>query len=308
MMDQFLGIPILPLDAWIQEWVDAFVASYRPLFQLLRLPIEQVLVWINTALTAGPAWLVIVLLGVAAYWRRGFGFGVFAASAAFVMGWLGLWNESMISISVVAASVAFAVLIGVPLGILLSEYERAWLAAKPVLDIMQTTPSFVYLVPVVMLFGIGTVPGAIATIVFATPPLVKLTYLGLTRVSSESTEAGRAFGATRTQLLVHVKLPLALDTIRAGINQTIMLAIVMSSIAAMIGAEGLGLVVLRGIARLDVGMAATGGICLVLLALVMDGLTQGHAVRAASPVAGFWRRLQRREETVAAAAGVRAAP
>jgi glycine betaine/proline transport system permease protein len=279
--------------------MNAFVAAYRPLFQLLRIPIEQMLLWTNEGLKATPPVVLILAAGLLGTWRRGWAFAAFAAGSMFVMGWIGLWSASMTSISIVATSVVFAALVGIPVGILLSESETAWRIGKPVLDTMQTTPSFVYLVPVVMLFGIGTVPGAIATVVFATPPLIKLTYLGLTKVPTESTEAGLAFGATRLQLLVHVKLPLALDTIRAGMNQTIMLSIVMSSIAAMIGAEGLGLTVLRGIARLDVGMAATGGLCLVLLALVMDGLTQG---RPASGSEGLFTRVARALRPRAAAA------
>jgi glycine betaine/proline transport system permease protein len=266
----------------------------------MRLPIEYVLLWINQGLTAVPPGVLIAALALIGAWRRGWAFGLFAGCAAFAMGWLGLWAASLTSVSVVATSVVFAALIGLPTGILLAESEIAWRIAKPALDVMQTTPSFVYLVPVVMLFGIGTVPGAIATLVFATPPLIKLTYLGLVKVPVESTEAGLAFGATRRQLLLHVKLPLALDTIRAGLNQTIMLAIVMSSIAAMIGAEGLGLVVLRGIARLDVGMAATGGMCLVLLALTMDGLTHSRGAHAPPGVLARISRMLR--PTPAAAA------
>jgi glycine betaine/proline transport system permease protein len=294
-VSEFLGLAQLPLDEWIQNAVTAFVGAYRPVFQMIRLPIEQVLLWINRGLEALPPLLLIALLVGLGTWRRGLAFGVAAGLGAFLMGWLGLWSASLTSISIVATSVLFAALVGVPLGILLAESDVAWRIAKPVLDIMQTTPSFVYLVPVVMLFGIGTVPGAIATVVFATPPLVKLTYLGIAKVPTESVEAGQAFGATRLQLLRYVKLPLAIDTIRAGLNQTIMLAIVMSSIAAMIGAEGLGLVVLRGIARLDVGMAATGGLCLVALALTLDGLTQSAApAGSGGPIARLGRFLRPR--------------
>ncbi len=187
----------------------------------------------------------------------------------------------MTSIAIVATSVVFASLIGLPIGVLLAESPLAWRIGKPLLDVMQTTPSFVYLVPVVMLFGIGTVPGTIATVIFATPALIKLTYLGIHSVPVESTEAGIAYGATRWQQLRYVKFPLAMETIKAGLNQTIMLSIVMSTIAAMIGAEGLGLTVLRGISRLDVGMAATGGLSLVFLALAIDGLTQTRGGGAA---------------------------
>lgn len=292
-MDTFVGVPVLPFDAWIQKFVDGFVASYRPFFQLLRLPIEYLLQSIAQGLISLPPIVVIVGLAALATWRAGPRFGAFVAVSVFIMGWLGLWNESMTSISVVVTAVCFAALIGMPVGILLAEFPGAWRVAKPVLDVLQTTPSFVYLVPVVMLFGIGTVPGTIATVIFATPPLIKLTYLGLMQVSGEAVEAGIAFGSTRLQLLFHVKLPLALETIQAGVNQTIMLSIVMSTIAAMIGAEGLGLIVLRGIARLDIGMAATGGISLILLALTLDGMTQGRRRRRPG-VVDFFRRLQRR--------------
>ncbi len=291
-MDRFLGIPILPVDTWVQQFVDGFVASYRPFFQLLRLPFEYLLRSITEGLITLPPVVIIVALAALATWRLSLRFGLFVALATFVMGWLGLWNESMTSVGVVATAVFFAALIGIPSGILLAEFPGAWRVAKPLLDILQTTPSFVYLVPVVMLFGIGTVPGTIATVIFATPPLIKLTYLGLAQVSGEAIEAGVAFGSTRLQLLVHVKLPLAVETIRAGLNQTIMLSIVMSTIAAMIGAEGLGLTVLRGIARLDIGMAATGGISLILLALIFDGITQGRR-RHKLDVLGVFRRLQR---------------
>ncbi|GAA4330234.1 hypothetical protein GCM10023144_17740 [Pigmentiphaga soli] len=299
-MDSFLGMPLLPLDAWIQDGVNVFVQHYRGLFQLLRLPVEQFLEWINQSLRAVPPALMIAVLGILGYVRRGTAFAAFCVVSAVLMGWLGFWAESMTSIGIVATSVAFAALLGVPIGILLAEHDGLWRLARPLLDVMQTTPSFVYLVPVVMLFGIGSVPGVIATIVFAIPPLVKLTYLGIKQVSPESIEAGEAFGASRAQLLFQVKLPLALDAIRAGINQTIMLAMVMSSVAAMIGAEGLGLVVLRGISRLDVGMAATGGLCLVLLALMLDGLTQGaEGERPARIFPSFPFRLRRTKTATA---------
>ncbi len=298
-MDTFVGVPVLPLDDWIQKFVDGFVASYRPFFQLLRLPIEYLLQSIGQGLVALPPLVVVFVVALLAVWRVGLRFGIFVAAATFAMGWLGLWTESMISVSIVVTAVFFAALIGMPIGIALAEFPKAWRVAKPVLDILQTTPSFVYLVPVVMLFGIGTVPGTIATVIFATPPLIKLTYLGLAQVSGESIEAGVAFGSTRLQLLRHVKLPLAIETILAGLNQTIMLSIVMSTIAAMIGAEGLGLTVLRGIARLDIGMAATGGISLILFALILDGITQGRR-RSGPGLAGFFRRLQRRPRPLAA--------
>jgi glycine betaine/proline transport system permease protein len=152
-----------------------------------------------------------------------------------------------------------------------------WGIVRPILDIMQTTPTFVYLVPVVMLFGVGTVPGEVAVVTAAAPPLIRFTNLGIRMVETEMVEAGLAFGATKRQLLWEVQLPLAVPTILGGLNQTVLTAMVMSVVVAMIGAEGLGLVVLQGLGRLDVGRAAVGGIAIVLLAMVLDRITQKMA-------------------------------
>ncbi|HPU21168.1 MAG TPA: ABC transporter permease subunit, partial [Alicycliphilus sp.] len=161
-----------------------------------------------------------------------------------------------------------------PLGIWLASSDRAQRWMRPLLDAMQTTPAFVYLVPVVMLFGIGNVPGVIVTIVFALPPLVRLTNLGLRQVRPDLVEASRAYGASPTQLLLKVQLPLAMPSIMAGINQTLMLSLSMVVIASMIAVGGLGQMVLRGIGRLDMGLATVGGLGIVLLAIVLDRITQ----------------------------------
>lgn len=265
----------LPLDVWIQQAVDWFVGNYRPIFQAIRTPVALTLDTFKQILVAAPVWLIVAGVLVAGWRASGWKVGVFGLlSLAFIWA-IGLWTAAMTTIAVIGTAVGFAIIVGIPLGIWSAQSERAWAVIRPTLDFMQSTPSFVYLVPVVMLFGVGTVPGVIATIIFSMPPMIRLTNLGLRQVPSDVVEAGDAFGATGFQLLWGVRLPLALPSIMAGLNATIMSAMIMSVIASMIGADGLGLSVLRGIGRLDVGLAATGGLAITLLAMLMDRITQG---------------------------------
>ncbi|KPP85968.1 MAG: glycine betaine/proline transport system permease protein [Rhodobacteraceae bacterium HLUCCO07] len=187
---------------------------------------------------------------------------------------IGVWSETMTTLAMILTAVVFCALVGVPLGIAAARSDRFAVILRPVLDIMQTIPPFVYLVPIVMLFGVGMTPGIIATIVFALPPIVRLTNLGLRSVPENLVEAAYAFGATRSQVLWDVQIPLALRTIMAGLNQTLMLALSMAVIAALIGAGGLGLTVYTGLGRLDIGTATEGGIGIVLLAIILDRITQ----------------------------------
>ena len=187
---------------------------------------------------------------------------------------LGIWPEAMITLSLVLTSLVFCMIIGLPLGIFLASSDRAQNILRPLLDAMQTTPAFVYLVPVVMLFGIGNAPGVIVTIIFALPPLVRLTNLGIRQVRPDLIEAARAYGASPWQLLTRVQFPLAMPNIMAGINQSLMLSLSMVVIASMIAVGGLGQMVLRGIGRLDMGLATVGGLGIVLLAITLDRLTQ----------------------------------
>ncbi|MEG2048052.1 MAG: ABC transporter permease subunit, partial [Comamonas sp.] len=194
--------------------------------------------------------------------------------ALLIVSMLGIWSDAMITLSLVLTSLAFCMVIGLPLGIFLASSDRAQNLLRPLLDAMQTTPAFVYLVPVVMLFGIGNVPGVIVTIVFALPPLIRLTNLGIRQVRPDLIEASRAYGASPWQLLWKVQLPLAMPSIMTGINQALMLSLSMVVIASMIAVGGLGQMVLRGIGRLDMGLATVGGLGIVLLAIVLDRLTQ----------------------------------
>lgn len=294
MSDHFMGLPVLPLDIWIQTSVDWFVGNYRPVFQAIRVPIATTLAALRSFLLFFPPWVWIGLMGAVGYVRAGLGVGLFAAVSLLLIGLMGLWPEAMTTISIILTTLCVALAVGIPIGILAARSEPVWSVLRPLLDVMQTTPSFVYLVPVVMLFGVGTVSGVIATIIFSLPPLIRLTNLGLRQVDVETVEAARSFGTTEWQMLRNVTLPLALPSIMAGINQTLLLAMVMSSIAAMIGAEGLGLVVLRGIGRLDIGLASTGGLSLVLMAISIDRIAQSFSDKDRAPigarVSGAWAR------------------
>jgi glycine betaine/proline transport system permease protein len=205
---------------------------------------------------------------------------------------MGLWSAMMETLSLVIASTLMAMLIGLPLGIAMARRDTVPTIVRPILDLMQTMPAFVYLIPAAMFFGLGAVPGAIATVIFAMPPVVRLTNLGIRQVHAEFIEAGNAFGCTSTQLLFKVQLPNAMPSIMAGINQTIMLSLSMVVIASMIGAGGIGNTVLTGIQRLDVGTGFEGGLAVVILAVILDRLTQSLG----KPRAAFWSVLFKKTE------------
>jgi len=264
----------LPLQAWINEGLGWVVEHFRPLFQAVRAPIDAALSAAGAVLLAAPAPVVIALIGLLAWQFTGGALAVGTVLALLALSVLGVWPEAMITLSLVLTSLGFCLAIGLPLGILLASSERAQNTLRPLLDAMQTTPAFVYLVPVVMLFGIGNAPGVIVTIIFALAPLVRLTNLGIRQVRPDLVEAARAYGASPWQLLTRVQLPLAMPSIMAGINQSLMLSLSMVVIASMIAVGGLGQMVLRGIGRLDMGLATVGGLGIVLLAITLDRLTQ----------------------------------
>ncbi len=222
-----------------------------------------------------PMLVTTAAFALAAWRYAGRGIAIFTLIGFAFIDMIGLWPQTMTTLAMIVTSVLFCAVIGIPLGILAARSNRLWAITRPVLDIMQTIPSFVYLVPIVMLFGVGMTPGIIATIIFALPPIVRLTNLGIRNVRGDLIEASQAFGSTGWQMLWDVQFPLALRTIMAGLNQTLMLALSMVVIAALIGAGGLGLVVNTGLGRLDVGGATAGGVGIVILAIVLDRITQG---------------------------------
>jgi glycine betaine/proline transport system permease protein len=277
---------VIPLDTWVDHGLDWVVEHFRPFFQAIRLPIDATLTGIEQALLAVPAFIMIGLFGLIAWQVSGRRLAIGSVLSLIVIGLIGAWDEAMVTLSLVLTSVFFCLVIGLPLGIVMARNDRFEGLARPLLDAMQTTPAFVYLVPVVMLFGIGNVPGVVVTIVFALPPLIRLSNLGIRQVRPDLIEASRAFGASPWQLLTRVQLPLAMPTIMAGINQTLMLSLSMVVIASMIAVGGLGQMVLRGIGRLDMGLATVGGLGIVILAIMLDRITQAMAGGKAAP--GRW--------------------
>ncbi|MGB3559408.1 MAG: glycine betaine/L-proline ABC transporter substrate-binding protein ProX [Geitlerinemataceae cyanobacterium] len=264
----------LPLDKWITAAINFLVDNFRPLFQIVRIPIDWVLKEIRGLLLAVPPLISILLVSLIAWKVAGRSLAIYSLLALTLIGFLGLWEAAMISLALVVTAVIFCIIVGIPLGVACARGDRFERVFRPLLDAMQTLPTFVYLVPVIMLFGIGEVPGVIATIIYALPPLIRFTNLGIRQVSPEVVEAAYAFGSTPNQILWEVQIPLAIPTILAGVNQTVLFALGMSVIASMIAVPGLGLTVLQGMGRLDVGMAAIGGLGIVLLAILLDRITQ----------------------------------
>ncbi|AGM41375.1 proline/glycine betaine ABC transporter permease [Spiribacter salinus M19-40] len=226
-----------------------------------------------------PDWVLGPIIIAFAWWRVGWRFGAFTALAMLLIAAMGLWQETMQTLALVIGASIIALAAGLPLGVAMARRNGVAAVIRPVLDFMQTMPPFVYLIPAAIFFGLGKVPGTIATVIFAMPPAVRLTNLGIRQVSQENVEAGLAFGCTSRQLLYKVQIPLAMPSIMAGINQTIMLALSMVVIASMIGAGGLGNTVLTGIQRLDVGLGFEGGLGVVVLAILLDRMTQSFGTR-----------------------------
>ena len=241
-------------------------------------PLLTFLVWFEKLLLATPWWLVIAIVAGLAYlssrsWKLSLGVVI----SFFMIGYFGMWDDTMRTMSIILVCTLVAIALGVTIGIAMARSDRVQSVVTPMLDIMQTMPAFVYLIPVVMLFSIGTVSGILATIVFALPPIIRLTNLGIRQVHPELVEAAVAFGATPWQVLRKVQFPLAMPSVMAGLNQTIMMALSMVVIAALIGAGGLGNPVVQGFNTLEIGLATIGGLSIVLLAMILDRITQGIA-------------------------------
>lgn len=266
---------LIPLDEWVQTAVDWLVLNYREYFQIVKVPVELSLKGLEWLFASLPPFVVILLFGFLAWRYAGKRVTIFSVLTFLLIGYLGLWDYTMTTLAMVICAVVFCAVVGVPLGIMAGRSDRFEMILRPFLDVMQTTPPFVYLVPVVMLFSIGTVSGVLATIVFALPPIIRLTSLGIRQVHPELVEAAIAFGATPWQVLRKVQFPLAMPSVMAGLNQTIMMALSMVVIAALIGAGGLGNPVVQGLNTLEIGLATIGGLSIVLLAMVLDRITQG---------------------------------
>lgn len=264
----------------IDGFVDGLVVKYADTLTAMSQPFLKTLVWIEHILRSAPWWSIIIVVVLLAYLAsRRLVFSAGMGILLFLLGAIGLWEEGMQTLSLMIMATALSVLIGIPLGIITGKSKIVRSVMLPVLDVMQTLPSFVYLIPVVMLFGLGKIPAIIATVIYAVPPLIRLTDLGIRLVDKEVLEASRSFGANSMQQLFGVQLPLALPNIMAGLNQTTMMALSMVVIASMIGARGLGYEVLLGINRLEVGRGLLAGVGIVILAIIFDRISQSYGKR-----------------------------
>ena len=260
----------------VQNYGDVFRTISHMALTYLLLPIERLL-------TVIPPWLIIGLVTILAWFGvRKIWFALACGAGLFLIGAFGLWGALIDTLALLIVSVLVTVVIGIPIGIAMSGSQLLRRIVTPILDVMQTMPSFVYLIPVLMLFGIGKVPALFATIIYALPPLIRLTMLGITQVNHEMVEAGRSFGSTHLQLLIWIKLPQALPSIMAGINQAVMMSLAMVVLASMIGAPGLGEDVLQSIQTLNIGQGLQAGTAIVIVAIIIDRITQafGQGKRA----------------------------
>ncbi|TYB88860.1 MAG: proline/glycine betaine ABC transporter permease [Kosmotoga sp.] len=269
---------------YVNDFIDWLVTNGSVVFETISSIILSLLLAVNNLLNATPWWIIIGIVVFGAWLAtRKIGLPIVLGALLILIGVFGLWALAMETLALVITAVVFSIAIGIPLGVLMAQFDRFATILKPFLDAMQTMPSFVHLIPAMMLFGLGKVPAVLATMIYAIPPVIRLTNLGIRQVPKQVQEAAKAYGATNKQLLREVRLPLALPTILAGVNQTTMMALAMVVIASMIGARGLGQEVLLAINRVDVGRGFEAGISIVILAIVIDRITQGIAKRWQPP-------------------------
>jgi len=270
---------MIHIGTYIEQFINWLVLNFGAFFDLIKVVVESVVNSVEWLLMLPPFYVVIALIALLAWKRTGWGVTLFTIFGLTLIWAMGYWDQTMTTLALILSAAFIALLMGIPLGILAAKKPMAGRMIRPVLDLMQTMPAFVYLIPAVLFFGLGKVPGAFATVIFAMPPAVRLTTLGISQVPKDIVEATRSFGATSRQLLFKVELPLALPTILAGVNQTIMMALSMVVISAMIAAGGLGEVVLKGITQLKIGLGFEGGIAVVILAVILDRITQSFGTK-----------------------------
>ncbi len=265
---------------YVNDFIDWLLHTYAPTFDSISSGISFFLNIVYSTISALPWWGYILLIACLGWMvSRKVIPTIILALMPMIIGAFGLWELAIDTLAVIITAVFLSLLIGIPIGILMAEVDRVRAFMKPLLDGMQTMPSFVYLIPAMMLFGLGKVPAVIATLIYSMPPVIRLTNLGIRHVPKATQEAALAYGCTKWQLLKEVRVPLAMPSIMAGVNQTTMMALAMVVICSMIGARGLGQEVLLSINRIDVGHGFESGFSIVILAIVIDRITQGFAKR-----------------------------
>jgi glycine betaine/proline transport system permease protein len=299
------SLPRVPVGDWVDTAFDWLKDHLDPVLDAVSSVTESAVEGLTDGLLVLPPVLFAVLLAALGLLARSVAFAVGSLAGLLLIQSMELWPEAMETLALLLVATAVAVVIAVPLGIAAAKNDRVSALVRPVLDFMQTMPAFVYLVPAVIFFGIGLVPGIVTTIIFAMPPGVRLTELGIRQVDRETVEAGHAFGSSPGQILRGIELPLARPTIMAGINQVIMLGLSMTVIAGLIGAGGLGGVVVTSISRLDVGLGFEAGLAVVILAIYLDRLTAALGDRDSGGLRGAL--VRRRTRTPAPAGGEPAA-
>lgn len=267
----------IPLDEWVNLAFDKINSFISPTLRAISVYLEAFINKFEDLLTWPLPIITMIVLAVIVWIVSDRKIGIFAFIGLFVAYVIGVWDETMSTVALALSGTIITLLFGIPIGILSSQSNLAERIVRPILDFMQTLPSFVYLIPAVMFFGMGKTAALFATMIFAMPPAVRMTNLGIRNVSKEMIEAATAFGSSRRQTLFDVQLPLAMPTIMAGVNQCIMLALSMTVIASMIGAGGLGNVVLKSMQTLDIGSGFVGGLSIVILAILLDRLTENLA-------------------------------
>jgi len=285
-MDFFDSFPVMEQQSLrdFKKFIDlsfrTFARTYGDALEAFFQPLLFFLVWLEKLLLNTP-WLIIILVIAILAWigSRSWQLVVGSVIAFLAIGYFGMWKDTMATLAIITVATILCILAGIPAGILMARSNRVQAAILPILDMMQTIPSFVYLIPILMLLGIGKVPGLIAVCIYAVPPVIRLTNLGIREVDKETLEACDSYGATPFQKLTTVQIPLSLPTIFAGVNQTIMMALAMVVIASMIGVKGLGVPILRAISNQYLALGLLNGLAIVALAIIFDRITQEYGRR-----------------------------
>lgn len=263
----------IPFGSWVEDLVDFITNAFGGFFDVIRAIFGGLYEALDWVFSAPPFWVIIILAVALGVYARGWFFGIGAGLGLLFIASMSQWSNAMDTLALTIVAAALALVISIPIGIWAARSNAVSATVKPILDFLQTMPAFVYLIPAIILFHVGVVPGIVATIAFALAPGVRLTELGIRGVDKEIVEAGHAFGSSPGRILRQIQLPLALPSIMAGVNQVIMLSLSMVVIASMVGAEGLGLDIVRALQSIDVGLGAEAGVSVVILAILLDRLT-----------------------------------